>query len=89
MQNNKNNIGESQTPRRLSVLEKDETTEILAKWKQEHEEREKARRDFFESMAKEKSAPKDSVVETQAALLEQAKRKLEIQTNNKEILYCY
>ena len=83
---NKNNIGESQTPRRLSVLEKDETTEILAKWKQEHEEREKARRDFFESMAKEKSAPKDSVVETQAALLEQAKRKLEIQSNNKEVV---
>ena len=84
--NNNNNIEVENNQKRLSVLEKEETTEIIAKWKKEHEEREKARRDFFESMAKEKSAPKDSVVETQAALLEQAKRKLELQNNNKQVV---
>ena len=51
--------------KRLSALERDETTEILAKWKKEHEEREKARNDFFKSIA----TPKPSVIETQAALL--------------------
>ena len=86
MQNKNNNIEVENNQKRLSVLEKEETTEIIAKWKKEHEEREKARRDFFESMAKEKSAPKDSVVETQAALLEQAKRKLELQNNNKQVV---
>ena len=61
--------------KRLSVLEKEETTDILARWKKEHEDREKARKEFFKPMA-----PKDSVIETQAALLHEAKRNLDRQT---------
>lgn len=58
--------------KRLSVLEKEETTEILARWKKEHEEREKARREFFKPIQQ-----KDSVLETQAALLNQARKNLD------------
>ena len=65
--------------KRISMLEKEETTEILAKWKAEHEEREKARRDFFANFQENpvQIKPKDSVLETQKSLLEQASKNLE------------
>merc|ERR1712012_779667 len=36
-------------PNRKSILEKEETTEILARWKAEHEEREKLRKEFSQN----------------------------------------
>jgi hypothetical protein len=72
IQNNRNYEDENERQNRLSVLEREEMTEILAKWKREHEEREKARKDHFKVVA-----PKNSVLETQAALLEEAKKRVE------------
>ena len=77
--------------KRISMLEKEETTEILARWKKEHEEREKARREFFRNfqhnevpVAAPISKPQDSVLESQKALLEQASRNLDRKTKAME-----
>ena len=68
----------NQEQKRKSVLEKEDQAEIIAKWKKEHEEKEKARRDFFQ----QPKAAQDKVLETQAALLEEAQRNRQKQQDN-------
>ena len=74
---------------RKSVLEKEDTADILAKWKAEHEEREKLRKEFFANFAPAPAGvtpvtPKDSVLEQQKALLEQASKNLDKKTKEIE-----
>merc|ERR1712108_26117 len=65
---------------RSNVLDKDDRTAILKDWKQEHDERTKAREDHFRNF----KAPQGDVIKIQADLLKEANRKLDLKLKQEE-----
>ena len=63
-----------------NLLQKEERDAIIAKWKQEHDEKTRAREEHFRNF----KTPQDDVIKVQADLLKEANRKLDMKIQREE-----